>query len=350
VTPRADGAALLVAAMLVLAAVAVLELSGVVDSGGALLPTLALWTAIAQGCVAVAAAGEVTGARWIAAVRAELFAAGRLLPLLAALFALAAFRLDRYGWSASPGGWLNPPFFVGRGLFVLALAALLARALAARALRRDAAARPLAIAYLLAFAASQTLVAFDWIMSLSYPWVSSMLGMYFTVEALYAGLATAGLLFLLGRRGVGARHPSWVAASRDAGLLVFGFSVLWGGLFFAQFLLLWYGNLPEEVSFIATRISAWPTRALAPAFIAACWATPFFLLLPARTKRSVPAVAAVALVILAGLLAERLFLSIPALRPGPWILAAENVLLLLAWGIVVRDARQAGAQAQGGGA
>ena len=45
-------------------------------------------------------------------------------------------------------------------------------------------------------------------------------------------------------------------------LLLFGFSVLWGGLFFAQFMLLWYGNLPEEVGFIATRMAASPIMRL----------------------------------------------------------------------------------------
>jgi len=83
--------------------------------------------------------------------------------------------------------------------------------------------------------------------------------------------------------------------------------VLWGGLFFAQFILLWYGNLPEEVGFIVRRLAAPPTRALAALFPAACFGVPFLVLLPARAKRSPVMVGAVSISILLGLLAERIF-------------------------------------------
>jgi len=339
-----NGGARLVTGMLVLTAVAILEFTGFVKSGGALLVTVALWAALAQGAVAVVAACDLAGARWVEALRPDLLAAARIQPLLVVLFAFLAPQLDLYGWSASPGGWLNGPFFLARNLVLLAVAAGLARAFSASSLRRGPATRRLAVAYLLAYVVCQTLVAFDWVMSLSYPWVSSMLGLFFFVEALYAGLALAGLLFLArdgGRRGGGVEGEGWRAAAGDAGLLIFGFSVLWGGLFFAQFMLLWYGNLPEEVSFIALRLQGAPTRQLAPFFIAACWATPFFGLLPARSKRSVLAVGLVSFVILAGLLAERLYLVMPALRPDLAVLATENALLAAAWVVAVWTGRRA---------
>lgn len=330
-----------IAAGIALVAIAALELVGP-EGGGAIVVTLALWTAAIQGSVAAAAVAELTNARWTPEVKPELLASAGLLPPLALLFLLVWPELGLYPWTAHPGAWLDRPFFFARNLALLVAVAGVALLFAARAARGDPSARRVAVVYLLLFAASQTLVAFDWIMSLSWPWVSSMLGMFFTVEALYLGIAQAGLLFaILARRpeergGVGAGE-----GGRDVGLLLFGFSILWGGLFFAQFMLLWYGNLPEEVGFIATRMAAGPTRAAALAFIACCFGLPFLALLSARTKRSPALVAAVSVAVILGVAAERIFLVLPVLPLRGWVFLVENLLLLVAWWGVVALARPA---------
>jgi hypothetical protein len=313
------------------AGVAIAELAGG-GGGGALLFTLVLWTAIAQGSVAAVAAAEYTGARWIEQLRGELLAPARMLPLLLVLFLLLWPHPDLYGWMAAPNAWLNRPFFFGRNVALLAATSLAASLFAARAQRRAPSTKRYAVSYLVVYAASQTLVAFDWVMSLAYPWVSSMFGLYFMVEALYAGIALAGILFLLlGRRRRAAGGARWEAAGRDAGLLLFGFSVLWGGLFFAQFLLIWYGNLPEEISFVATRLAERATRPLVPAFIALCWGVPFFLLISEWAKRSALAVGIASGSVLLGLVAERLVFMLPALPLALGVLALENALLLAVW-------------------
>jgi len=215
-----------------------------------------------------------------------------------------------------------------------------------------------AFLYLLCFVASQSLVAFDWVMSLAYPWVSSMFGLYFIVEALYAGVALAGLIFLLLDRDARAREDGrWVGARRDVALLAFGFSVLWGGLFFAQFMLIWYGNLPEEVGFVAERLASSPTRQLAFAFVAACFGAPFLGLLPARAKRSPLALGAVSATLLLGLLSEKLVFMLPAVPLSFGVLALQNLLLAGIWIVLVLGFGQtgsipkvgAGAAGSGGG-
>jgi hypothetical protein len=339
-----DGTALLVVMLLVTTGIAIAEFVVAEGRGGALLLSLALWTAFAQGSVAVAAAGELTGARWVGQVREELLAAARVLPFLALLFLLLWPQLDLYAWAAAPTAWLNRTFFLGRNLGALAVTSAVALGFAARARRREASARRWAVGYLAAYAVSQTLVAFDWIMSLAWPWVSSMLGLYFTVEAFYAGLALAGLLLLTLRRGRGGE--GWDAAGRDAGLLLFGWSVLWGGLFFAQFLLLWYGNLPEEVSYIAARLATPARRGLVAAFIALCWAFPFFLLIPERTKRSSWAVGIASASVLLGLAAERVLLVLPELPLRSGLVWVENLLLVGVWmGAVAMARSQGGSEA-----
>ncbi|HSM91399.1 MAG TPA: hypothetical protein VLT47_00855 [Anaeromyxobacteraceae bacterium] len=331
---------------------ALLELAGVADGRGALIVAVSLLASVAQGTVAAAAASDLTGARWIGSVRKDLLVGARLQPLLALLFLLLWPRLGLYPWAAEPGEWLNRPFFLARNVALLGAVALLARLYADRALRGDPATKPFAVAYLFAFFVSQTLVGFDWFMSLAYPWVSSMFAFYFPVEAFYVGVAVAGLLFLARGRGggLGARGA---AAARDVGLLLFGFSVLWGGLFFAQFLLLWYGNLPEEVSFITERLADGRTRALMPTFIAACWAIPFFGLLPEGAKRRPGVVAAVSVSVLLGILAERLLLVLPGTPVGGAVLTAELALVAGAWILARPRADEPGgadaAAAAGGG-
>lgn len=316
----------------VLAVIAWLEYGGIGAGRGALLVTLVLWTAVAQGSVAVVAAADLTSAKWAASVKRELLGAAQLLPFLAVLFLLLWPQLDLYPWAASPGRWLNRPFFVARNGAVLLATAGMAQLFARRSLRGGEGAKRHAVGYLLLFVASQSLVAFDWVMSLSYPWVSSMFGMYFTVEALYAGLAAAGIVFLLLDRQRRRLHPGpWPRALHDLGRLQFGFSVLWGGLFFAQFILIWYGNLPEEVGFIAQRVAVSPTRQLSVLFLVACFGVPFFVFLSAAAKRSARVVGAVSGSILVGLSAEKLLFMVPALSLRPGVLLLENALLALVW-------------------
>jgi hypothetical protein len=316
----------------VLGAIALIELGGIAGGRGALLVTLVLWTGIAQGSVAVVAATDLTSAKWAASVKRELLGAAQLLPFLAVLFLLLWPQRDLFPWGATPGRWLNRPFFFTRNVAVLLATAGMAQLFARRSLRGGEGAKRHAVVYLLLFVVSQTLVAFDWVMSLSYPWVSSMFGMFFMVEALYAGLAASGLVFLLLDRQRRSLHPgAWPRALQDLGRLQFGFSVLWGGLFFAQFMLIWYGNIPEEVGFIAQRVAVSPTRQLSVLFLAACFGVPFFVLLTAAAKRSVRVVGAVSSSILLGLLAEKLLFMLPALSLHFGVLLVENVLLAVVW-------------------
>lgn len=323
------------------ASVAFCEYAGLAAGRGALLVTLVFWTALLQGAVAAAAVADLTGARWIHLVRRQLLAASPLLLLPPILLLLLAPRLDLYPWSATPGAWLNGPFFLLRNLVLLLGVYAAGRWYARCALRGDAQTPRSAIVYLFAFVVAQTLVAFDLVMSLEYPWLSTLFGAYFFVEALYAGLALAGVLaFILPRRDpadlpAGEGHPRW-----DIGLLLFGFSVLWGGLFFAQYLLLWYGNLPEEVQFIARRLESLPTRALAVAFLLANFFVPFFGLLGKWAKRSAAAVGTVSMLVLAGLFSERLFFILPVVPLPVGILLAQNALLLAFWLLTVHSREQ----------
>ena len=322
-------------AVLVLS-IAFFEYSGVVKESGALLITLVFWTALLQGAVAAAAVADLTNSRWIDTLRRELLSAYPLLLVPPVLFLLLAPLFGFYPWTEAPGKWLNEPFFLLRNLVLLVTVYGAGRLYALRSLRGDPQTSRYAVIYLFAFVTCQSLVAFDWVMSLEYPWISSLLGAFYFVEALYAGLALAGLVFLFRSASKDDNAPS-AKHLEDIGLLLFGFSILWAGLFFAQYLLLWYGNLPEEVQFITRRITVSPFRELGVVFIFANFAAPFLLLLSRRAKRSSTMVGIAAASVLSGILAERMFFILPVVPISVGVLLVENFLLLALWMLTVHS-------------
>jgi hypothetical protein len=116
---------------------------------------------------------------------------------------------------------------------------------------------------------------------------------------------------------------------------MFGFSLMWAGLFFAQFLTIWYGNLPEEVGFIARRLSASPLRELCVAVLFLLFFIPFPALLSTRAKSNPYVVSAAALSILSGILVERYVFLAPVVRFSPVALAIDFACLLLLFVAVV---------------
>ncbi len=321
--------------LLILASVvALFEYGGFFDRQGALLLTLAFWSALIQGAMAVAAVTLLVRAKWIASLQKELLAFYPLLLFLALLFALLWPQIDLYPWSSQPTAWLNRPFFMGRNVLALLLTYIAGRRLALAAGGNGGIRDRLAVGYLLLFVLSQSLVGFDWVMSAAYPWYSTMFGLYFFTEALFAGIALAGLLFWLFRRQI----PENTGHLQDVGRLLFGFSILWVGLFFAQFLLLWYGNLPEEVLYIIQRTEASPYRELCWLFLLGLFLVPFVALLSGAAKKDNRIVAAVSLVVLAGLFAERLLFLLPVVPQHGGGLLVYNLVFLVV-GLLILQSR-----------
>ena len=100
------------------------------------------------------------------------------------------------------------------------------------------------------------------------------------------------------------------------------------GLFFAQFLVIWYGNLPEEVGYLLARLNSSPLRELSLSVLAFYFFIPFFVLLPGRSKTNPFVVFAVSVSILLGILVERFVYLAPVVSLHP-LAAAINFLALL---------------------
>ena len=316
-------------------------MSPLAGRGGALLLALLFWIAVVEGCVAAAAAGTLVNARWVASVQRELFSIVPLLLVLSFLLLLMIPFLDLYPWAGRPGIWLRKDFFIGRNLAFLLLAYVTAGRFAA-AVEADRETKTVrAATYLFVFVASQSLAAFDLVMSLEYPWVSALLGGYFFIESIYAGFAVSALLHVLFHRKPSVRFdPEARSDLKDLSILMFGFSLMWAGLFFAQYLTIWYGNIPEEASFIAKRVSASPFRELSVSVLFLLFFLPFPLLLSTRAKSNPAATVAASFSILSGILIERYVFLAPAVPLNPGALAVDFLVLLFLFVLVLyRGAR-----------
>jgi hypothetical protein len=241
------------------------------------------------------------------------------MPLVAVLFVPIGLGLSTlYPWAA-PGaaehdallagksGWLQPSFFLLRSAVYLVVWSALAGWLRRRSVAQDAAAAPAAARRLqtasapamVLYAVTVTFAAFDWVMSLDPHWYSTIFGVYLfsgCVVAIYAALALLAMALqrsgALGGEMVNAEHY------HDMGKLLFGFVVFWAYIAFSQYLLIWYGNIPEETAWFAHRLEhGWQAASIALAL--GHFVLPFFFLLPRQVKRRRPLLATAAVWLLA---------------------------------------------------
>jgi hypothetical protein len=321
---RLEGMKLLIACIVAGAVIAVL--TAVVDTGagGAYLLTLVFWTSITQGCVALVAAAELSNAKWILPLRRMLLGVHPLLLFFSLLFLLVWSHMEMYPWAPATSVWLGKTFFILRNFILLILTYVLARLFSRQCLEGGNRIHFYAVLYLLAFVVSQSLVAFDWMMSLEYPWFSTLFGGYFFIEAFYGGIAVAIVIsgFFVKR----SRENE--ETLRDSAKMLFGFSLFWAGLFYAQYLVIWYGNLPEELSYLLKRISP-PYYFLSRSILALLFIIPFVVLLSKKVKTSRPIMLLIALCVLAGIFLERVLFIVPVVPVSIPVCAVQFIILKL---------------------
>ncbi len=176
----------------------------------------------------------------------------------------------------------------------------------------------LAPGYAVLYAYVFTLVAFDCIMALQPHWFSNLLGGWIFMGAFLSAHMLLALLMIYGSRHLGVADLVSPKQRHDLGKLCFGFSVFWTYLMWAQFLVIWYGNLPEETGFVFARLwGHW-----LPIGVAVLWGMfiiPFFGLLGVRPKKSKVFFGFFATVSLVALWLERYLLVMPSVSvlPGP---------------------------------
>jgi len=183
----------------------------------------------------------------------------------------------------------------------------------------------------LLYAFGYTVVGYDQVMSLTPTWFSTMFGWYFTWSGFLSGIAMTTLICVLLRNAPGWEGELTKERFHDLGKMLFAFSIFWMYLFFSQYIVIWYGNLPEETQFFELRLGTqflqdtWhfvfdrlgePYVATSLIAWAGCWIIPFWVLLGQAPKRSWYIVGPVAGIMLIGFWLERNVLVWPSLVPA----------------------------------
>jgi hypothetical protein len=171
----------------------------------------------------------------------------------------------------------------------------------------------IAPALIITYVVVMSLVAFDLIMSLAPHWLSNLLGGFYFMGAWLTGLTSLALLMLFWRRHYGLEEIITSAHLHDLGKLCFGFTIFWAYLFFSQFLVIWYGNLPEETSFLFLRIVRPEWRSISVAMLVLTFVLPFWGLLGVQPKKTPAILATFAIISLLGVWTDRYVLVVPSI-------------------------------------
>jgi Ni/Fe-hydrogenase subunit HybB-like protein len=166
--------------------------------------------------------------------------------------------------------------------------------------------------YILAFAFVLSLIGYDLIMSMEPDWISSLFGAYIFIKAIYAGLG--GLIILASVHYLKNGEASGITGSHfhDSGKLLFAFCLLWADFFYAQFLVIWYGNISEETHFVILRTMVQPWKTLAWTVFFMDFIIPFVVLLNRKIKTKPVLMILLCSMVLIGIWLEHLLLLSPS--------------------------------------
>src|ERR1017187_7350133 len=223
-----------------------------------------LWLGLSLGCMALLMVQHLSGGLWGISIRRILEASSKGLPLMAVLFLPILFGRDKlYAWMTDPSltehnAWyLNTPGWIIRFALYFAIWIGMELVLNKRSAQQD---EPLTASNfprfqlfsgigLLLYALSISFASVDWVMSLDPHWGSTIYGMIFMAGEGLSALAFCIIMLtvLTGYRPY--REIIKPEQFRDLGKLMLAFVMLFAYFSFSQWLIIWAGNLPEEISF-----------------------------------------------------------------------------------------------------
>ncbi|MCK4748036.1 MAG: hypothetical protein KAT15_13390 [Bacteroidales bacterium] len=261
---------------------------------------------------------HISQAGWSAAFKRVGEAMTGYIPVAAVFFLLIVFGANSlYEWSnpnaavhdeliAHKAPYLNLPFFYIRLILFFALWIFMVWLIRKASLSEDqeggmkwfhlSERYSKILIFILALTVS--LSAVDWVMSIDVHWFSTLFALKNFVASFYHGTAILVLIvFILHGRGyfefLNGYHM------HDFSRYIFMLAIVWGYFWFIQFMLIWYGNIPEETVYYVTRWeTGWKTLFFVDILIN--WFIPFVVLLPTRTSRSKPVLFSMLILLAAG--------------------------------------------------
>ena len=311
----------------------------------AYLTAYVFFLGLALGSLGLLLIHHLTGGNWGFLIRRPLEAATMTLPLLVLLFLPIVLGMTSlYPWThlhdasatgplleyltrhkellEHKSGWLNVSFWLIRALMYFAVWVGIAFLIRSRSVAQDDTRDPsptrrnqsISAPAMIALFLSVTFAMVDWMMSIEPEWYSTIYGvMVFTGM----GLSALALMIVVSSRLAHVRPLAELASParfNDLGNLLLAFTMLWAYMAFSQYLIIWSGNLAEEIPWYLKRsVGGW--RFIAFALMAFHFFAPFFCLLVRENKRTAERLWRIAAVILVMQVVNDVWLVIPA-YPG----------------------------------
>jgi hypothetical protein len=295
------------------------------------------WIGLPLGCSAILMLHHMVGGTWGFPLRRLLESGTKTLWLMALLILPILFRLPAlYSW-ADPSKvkvnpvlqykqpYLNVPFFVARTVVYFAAWMALAYFLNKWSSQQDETGEPgltrrlqsLSGPGLLIYGLTVTFASVDWVMSLEASWFSTIYGMIFMVTQALAAMALVTLAVILLAKQEPLAGLISPRVLNDYGNLLLTFTMLWAYLSFSQYLIIWAGNLRDEIPWYLSRAQGgWAWVALG--LIVFHFAVPFLLLLSRFVKRRAQILGWVAAGLVVMSVVDIFWLTVPAFeRAGP---------------------------------
>ena len=295
------------------------------------------WLGVALGSIAMLMLHHLVGGGWGFAIRRMLESGTRTFLLLAGLSLPLFFGLRHlYLWAdpakahaseavAHKALYLNVPFFILRTAVFFAAWIALAHFLNKWSREQDETGSPdltrrlqnLSGPGLIVYGLTVTFTSFDWVMSLEPAWGSTVYGMIFIVTQSLSAISLAIIACMFLAKFKPMSEVISPLALNDLGNLLLTFTMLWAYLSFSQYLIIWSGNLPEEITWYLARATgdwAW----VAVMLIVFHFAVPFLVLLNRFVKQRIRMLAAVAAWMIIMSVVDLFWLMTPAYnRTGP---------------------------------
>ncbi len=219
--------------------------------------------------------------------------------------------------------WLNVPGWIARGIFYLVVWNAYRWFIRKNSIAEDTATDikiykrnyNASVIFLVFFMVTESMASWDWIMGLDPHWFSTLFGWYVLATLLVSALTVIAFvtIYLRSKGYLPKVNDSHI---HDLAKFMFGFSVFWTYLWFAQFMLIWYADMPEETTYFAMRFSEYKT--LFFSMLVMNFAFPVLLLLNSDFKSQPWFVIIGGLVILAGHYVDLFIMIMPGTVGGSW--------------------------------
>jgi hypothetical protein len=272
---------------------------------------------LAIGATFFGALQYITQSGWSAGFTRVPQAIGNYIPVAAILMIPLLFGLHHlYEWShpealkdpliAHKSPYLNIPFFIGRFVFYFLVWILLTQLLRRFSLKEDQLngmtyfhkSEFYSKVYIFSLALTFSLATFDWIMSIDVHWFSTIFAVRnFVMAFFHASVVITLIVVILNKLGY---FPFLTKAHlRDFSKYIFVLSIIWTYTWFAQYILIWYANIPEETVYYLPRTKG----EFVPLFyleLVINWLVPFLLLMIGKVATNKNALIAICSVLMIG--------------------------------------------------